>query len=132
MWLCDLILLAWISQKRQVIEWCKGGAFKGAAVAIQAIFEVHKLPSVKKNIKQHLRSNLLALFAEFVTFAILFFVISVICNIIGMFGVKVTPPNIFYALTWVAWMQVGLWNILLKYLFYRSTEDCFYERMGKI
>jgi hypothetical protein len=132
MWLYDLILLAWISQKRQVIGWLQGDAFKGAAAAIQTMFAVHQLPAVKKNSKQHLRSNLAALFAMIIIFGILYCLIIIICRVFGMFKLEVAPPSFFYALTWAAWIQVGLWNVLLRYFFYRSTEDCFYERMENI
>ena len=132
MWLYDLILLAWIAQKRQVIGWLQGDAFKGAAAAIQTMFAVHKLPAVKKNSKKHLRSNLAALFAMIILFGILHSIVNIICRVIGRFTLEIAPPNFFYALTWAAWIQVGLWNVLLRYFFYRSTEDCFYERMGNI
>ena len=132
MWLYDLISLAWIFQKGQIIGWLQGDAFKGAASAIQAMFAVHKLPAVKQNSKQHLSSNAAFLFAMVVIFVILHAIIILICRVIGMFTIEITPPNIFSALIWAAGIQVGMWNVLLRYFFYRSTEDCFYERLGNI
>ena len=132
MWLYDLISLAWIFQKGQIIGWLQGDAFKGAASAIQTMFAVHKLPAVKKNSKQHLRSNVALLFAMVVIFVILHAIIIIICRVIGMFTLEISPPNFFSALIWAAGIQLGLWNVLLRYVFYRSTEDCFYERLGNI
>jgi len=54
---------------------------------------------------------------------------NVSCRIMSMFALKLDPPNVFNAFVWSFWIQVGLWGILLKYFFYRSTEECFYERM---
>ena len=126
------VSLAWVFQKKQLIEWIHGDAFKGAVAALRTLFIVHELNLVQKNSKQHLKSNLLALFAMTVLFGLLYIAINICCHIIGLVGWDVVPPSLFYAYTWAIWTQVGLWSIILRYFFDRSSEDCFYERMKTI
>ena len=132
MWLDNLILSAWYAQKRQVLEWLQGDALKGAAAALQVLIAAHKLQVVKKHSGQHLKSNLLVLLAMMAFFGFVYTAIIILCRIIGLIAWDVAPPNLIYAFTWAVWIQVGFWSILLRYFFYRSTEECFYVRLEEI
>ena len=132
MGLDNLVISAWNAQKSQVLGWLQGDAFKGAAAALQAVITVHTLPIVKQNLGKHLKSNLLVLLVMMVVFGILYTAINIFCWILELIAWDVAPPSIFYTFTWAVWIQVGFWSILLRYFFYRSTEECFYGRLGKI
>ena len=128
----NLLISAWQAQKKQVLEWLRGDALSGASAAVQTMFAVSLLSCVKKNFKSHLKYNLIALVISISLFGLLYAIINIFYHIIGMFAWKLTPPNLLNAFIWTFWIQVGLWGILLRYLFYRSTEECFYERMKLI
>ena len=129
MTLSNLFISAWINQKKQMLEWLRGDPILGAWEAIQTMFAVRLSYAVNKNFSQHLKYNSIALVVSLSMFAVLFSIMNISCRIMSIFALKLDPPNIFNAFVWSFWIQVGLWGILLKYFFYRSTEECFYERM---
>ena len=129
MTLSNLFISAWMNQKKQMLEWLRGDPILGAWEAIKTMFAVRSSFAVNKNFRHHLKYNSIALVVSFIMFAILFSIMNVSCRIMSIFALKLDPPNILNAFIWSFWIQVGLWGILLKYFFYRSTEECFYERM---